>query len=776
MSGIEILGIAASVIQIAELGCRLSVKLCVFSRKIKSADKTIDSISQEISATGAVLQQLGNELSKDENAELCSNEALATTRKLVDNCMSVFTELESSLDGCSSSSNSVVAAWKQRLKFPFLEAQIEVLRSNLERLKSSLLVMLNVLIFAAQVRSHRGIEVLKDHRTLVETLIEEKNASERRYQQAQKHIPWTSAPSSQEVTMAEAPMGRPGEGGSKEWQSASILTVNAIAIPNHEPTMTTSQRGPPVSNMSSLPAGLKYRVEEIRHHGVAVRSLLAEVDAFNRQIGYDFRDKLQSGILGAHWEQWAPLRHIYGEQALLDAISEYPEVVRYWVSRLERETVHLRTGSHVITPIEKIRKSARKPDQAHSLSSPSQHSHLGAAQSGNHALHDYQMQLLELENQNKRRRIMARQEQDCASSFDLDFNTLENSDVLEDFDFDSFLNTTNDDTFNFDSTIGIGGDFGVDPDDHRIGGDGSTCEETGRRSVTAPGQSTKDQIRAREKAWDEAREESMAKAPKKHQKMTLGDFLQNEEYGSWADEMEDKPSPDKAGGDHSKQPRLHDDSDDNSPNYLRPEGEGLAASGRTSPTPQDVHDQLAGTASNKVFTVPPFQSKGRAPRAGVPLQPGLQRTKQREEREHRNSKYEKEVSEMQQSIRENLQSTSQRSRNYDPSRNFWGEEPHQDESKERSSRTKYPVRVIIDEPRQPMQVRVAEGAYARQEQETISCVGQGEPFEKEQTDAGSNLNTSRMNASEVLGHDSDFHDYIARWTRLSAIEYADTAA
>jgi hypothetical protein len=75
-----------------------------------------------------------------------------------------------------------------------------------------------------------------------------------------------------------------------------------------------------------------------------------------------------------------------------------------------------------------------------------------------------------------------------------------------------------------------------------------------------------------------------------------------------------------------------------------------------------------------------------------------------------------------------------------------------------------------------MQVRVAEGAYARQEQETISCVGQGEPFEKEQTDAGSNLNTSRMNASEVLGHASDFHDYIARWTRLSAIEYADTAA
>jgi hypothetical protein len=166
------------------------------------------------------------------------------------------------------------------------------------------------------------------------------------------------------------------------------------------------------------------------------------------------------------------------------------------------------------------------------------------------------MQLLELENQNKKRLIMARQEQDCASSIEiaahdasalqyplshseteghsirlveseseaeakrdevhldfgnLDFSTLENSDVLEDFDFDSFPNTTNDDTFKFDSAIGIGGDFGVDPDDHQIGGDGSTCEETGRRPVTAPGQSTKDHIRARQKAWDEAREESMVK-------------------------------------------------------------------------------------------------------------------------------------------------------------------------------------------------------------------------------------------------------------------------
>ena len=49
-----------------------------------------------------------------------------------------------------------------------------------------------------------------------------------------------------------------------------------------------------------------------------------------------------------------------------------------------------------------------------------------------------------------------------ADNFNLDFSSLENSDVLENFDFDSFLNTSNEDTFNFDNAMGMGGDFGVE--------------------------------------------------------------------------------------------------------------------------------------------------------------------------------------------------------------------------------------------------------------------------------------------------------------------------
>lgn len=46
--------------------------------------------------------------------------------------------------------------------------------------------------------------------------------------------------------------------------------------------------------------------------------------------------------------------------------------------------------------------------------------------------------------------------------FNLDFSTLENADVLENFDFDSFLNTTGDDGFTtFSADIELGGDFSM---------------------------------------------------------------------------------------------------------------------------------------------------------------------------------------------------------------------------------------------------------------------------------------------------------------------------
>lgn len=163
MSGLEVLAIAASVLQIADLGARLSVKLFTVSRSVKGAERAIQSVSQEIAVTSTVLGQLGNELKKDEQGELYSTEAISTTNGIIDGCRGVFEELERALGGKNGSGDegkdegggsTTFADLKKRLRFTFMESQIDGLRSKLERFKSSLLVMLNLLIFAGQIRRY----------------------------------------------------------------------------------------------------------------------------------------------------------------------------------------------------------------------------------------------------------------------------------------------------------------------------------------------------------------------------------------------------------------------------------------------------------------------------------------------------------------------------------------------------------------------------------------------------------------------------------------------
>jgi hypothetical protein len=154
MSGIEVIGIVASVIQIADLGSRLSVKLWTFSRKVKHADQSIKDISNDVALTCDVLRELGDNLKQDEQSKLCSTNAVNTAEGIIQECMKVFRALEGVLDGnfAAELTSSVVKKIPGRFKYPFWEPQIELMRSNLERLKSTLLLMLNVIIYAGQLR------------------------------------------------------------------------------------------------------------------------------------------------------------------------------------------------------------------------------------------------------------------------------------------------------------------------------------------------------------------------------------------------------------------------------------------------------------------------------------------------------------------------------------------------------------------------------------------------------------------------------------------------
>lgn len=62
MSGLEAIGAAASIIQIADLGTKLSIKLFTLYLQYKNANQSIQSLSSDVALTCAILRELGKNL------------------------------------------------------------------------------------------------------------------------------------------------------------------------------------------------------------------------------------------------------------------------------------------------------------------------------------------------------------------------------------------------------------------------------------------------------------------------------------------------------------------------------------------------------------------------------------------------------------------------------------------------------------------------------------------------------------------------------------------
>lgn len=158
------LGIIASVVQIADVGVRLSVKLYTFGETVASADRSVISISKDVSLTSGVLKELGRILDKDRETRTFSENAVQTADGVVKECLEVFREMEDILvkkmpglargdgrDGRSGERMKRAVVVLERLKWGYLQPKLQLLRSNLDRLKSTLLLMLNVITYARQV-------------------------------------------------------------------------------------------------------------------------------------------------------------------------------------------------------------------------------------------------------------------------------------------------------------------------------------------------------------------------------------------------------------------------------------------------------------------------------------------------------------------------------------------------------------------------------------------------------------------------------------------------
>lgn len=154
------IGVVASVAQLADFGFRLSLKLFTFSKAVASADSSIKDISNDVSFTSTVLKELCQILQDDES-HVVSENAVEATSQTVKECLVIFEQLNEALDKSLANLGMLENKGKanrgkvalEKLKWPFKQNKMELLRSNLDRLKASLTLMLQVLSYAQDISS-----------------------------------------------------------------------------------------------------------------------------------------------------------------------------------------------------------------------------------------------------------------------------------------------------------------------------------------------------------------------------------------------------------------------------------------------------------------------------------------------------------------------------------------------------------------------------------------------------------------------------------------------
>ncbi|KAL8707370.1 MAG: hypothetical protein Q9220_007594 [cf. Caloplaca sp. 1 TL-2023] len=152
MDGVSI---AASLVGIGAAGCQIAIKLYTLATQISTAPDRITSISNDVSLTSGVLQQLGELMTQKathEGTSIFSHGGLETTKASALMCERIFKEIEQAAKDASQQirgrgpmmGGKLKLSKSERIKWPFLQPSIETLRIDLREAKGTLMLMLQV--------------------------------------------------------------------------------------------------------------------------------------------------------------------------------------------------------------------------------------------------------------------------------------------------------------------------------------------------------------------------------------------------------------------------------------------------------------------------------------------------------------------------------------------------------------------------------------------------------------------------------------------------------
>ncbi|KAE8387092.1 hypothetical protein BDV23DRAFT_186664 [Aspergillus alliaceus] len=169
----EAIGSASAILAIATAGIQCTVKLVSFAGQVKTAPERITHIAEDVSQNASILQQLGDlmsenldaesidgsgddaqvtlaykqsdEKAKQERQSVFSEAGLETTTKVASRCHEIFQSLNKLLEEAGRmDSRSGKLRSVQKLKWPFLKPEIDTMREELKEAKGTLMLMLQL--------------------------------------------------------------------------------------------------------------------------------------------------------------------------------------------------------------------------------------------------------------------------------------------------------------------------------------------------------------------------------------------------------------------------------------------------------------------------------------------------------------------------------------------------------------------------------------------------------------------------------------------------------
>lgn len=143
-------------LQVAGAGFRLSLLLNAIGEELATADRDIQKIAKEISLFSLMLKQVGQTLQEAES--VASQAALDTANEIAAQSQTVFhevnemMEMSQQIDGNGHLQSIKIA---QRVKWCFKKQRVQYLLGQLETLKLSLAIMLQILQLGKTIAAAR---------------------------------------------------------------------------------------------------------------------------------------------------------------------------------------------------------------------------------------------------------------------------------------------------------------------------------------------------------------------------------------------------------------------------------------------------------------------------------------------------------------------------------------------------------------------------------------------------------------------------------------------